>query len=142
MTPLTVMLGDKDGNFRCVEKIKSHLFSACAKVYRGRTLKNLVHDSFYFLEKYVEFHEKNHFKETKSLPPIILFNKDFLFFQWDADSDPVIRLYKDKIQIFCKGGERTEWSVVESTYSDDRKKSLDEGMAIVEKLKLYGKLFE
>ena len=136
-SPLSVILGDKDGNFRCVEKTKSHLFSACALAYSGLTLKNLIQDSFYFLEKYVEFYEELHSNENKDIPPVIFFNKDFLFFQWDANSDPVIRLYKDKIQVFYKGEDKMKWNVAEAAHPDDRKKSLDEGMDIVRKVKMF-----
>ena len=134
---LSVILGDADGNFRSLNDIKSDIFSALALSYQGNRLKTFSEDSFYLVERYLDYFKSvsdNH-KEKRGFPCIAVFKPEGFAFQWDCYIDPVIYLTKEKISINSWNQDKKGWDILERNHVKDRKETLDEGIQLVKQIK-------
>ena len=139
-----VVLGDKNGNFNDIEKVKSDISEAFFRKYFGNRLSILKKASFNILESYIPYYENlsKEFPEDRKDSPLVLLKRKHVSFQWDRNVDPVIHLYDDRMKILYFDG---QWEIAEQVYEDCKEKILDEGWEIFRRVKHYfltGKLID
>ena len=132
------VIGDKDGNFNDIEKVKSEVSAALSIEYSGKRLKCLKEDLFSILENYIPYFESidEELSEDRKSCPVVLCRRTHVSIQWDRNVDPIIHLYDDRMKILYLT-RHGEWDVAEQAYREDREKVMEEGWEIFRKVKHY-----